>query len=174
MTAVHPASAARLTVRIGAVLFFLWGVLHIWVGYAGVSAYLAGLGTQWSLLIGGVNVPRTAFMLPSDAPTALAQSQLLINFCLDVAGYGVLALFVAWGLWTRSSWAAFAIGAVVIGICDLAFSFSLVTPGVIEKTLPVVAGPILWFLAIIVTPLGLYGLRSDTLRVQGSVRARRS
>ena len=164
-------SSPQAAVRAGAVLFFLWGVLHIWVGYAGLSAYFTGLAAQWELLIGGARVPRSAFVLPVDGPTAFAQSQLLINFCMDVAGYGVLALFVAWGLWARSSRAAFAVGVVVIGIGDLAFSFCLVTPGVIEKTFPVLAGPVLWLLAVIITPFGLFRERDKSLYFPGTIRS---
>jgi hypothetical protein len=142
-------------VQLGSILFFLWGVLHLWVGYAGLENYFYGLAAQWGMLAGGVNVPRGALVIPADGPTALAQSQLLINFCIDVAGYGLLALFVAWGLWARSSWVAFWVGALVIGMGDLAFTFCLVTPGVIEKTFPVVVGPVLWLLAMVVTPIGL-------------------
>lgn len=170
MSNASRASASRLAVQAGAVFFLLWGVLHIWVGYAGASGYLSGLGAQWNLLAGGVKVPREALVLPTDAPTVLAQSQLLLNFCLDVAGYGVLALFVAWGLWFRSSVAAYLVGAIVIGICDLAFSFCLVTPGVIEKTFPVVIGPILWLLAVAITPLGLFGSRSGVRHTLDTAR----
>lgn len=149
-------SQSRIATRLGAVLFLLWGILHVWVAFAGIDAYLhEGLIGQWSLLIGGVNVPREAFVHPTDPATALAQSQLIINFCLDVGGYGVLALFVAWGLWVKPGWVAYAVGTLVIGIGDLAFSFMLVEPGVIERTFPVLAGPILWVLAVVITPWGL-------------------
>jgi hypothetical protein len=160
MSHALPLNLPRLFVQAGSILFLLWGVLHLWVGYAGLVGYSTGLAAQWGMLTGGIKVPREALTLPVDAPTALAQSQLLINFCIDVAGYGLLSLFVAWGLWARSSWLAYAVGALVIGMGDLAFTFCLVMPGVIEKTFPVVAGPVLWVLAVALTPIGLLGTRA--------------
>lgn len=149
----HPAIG--LPARIGAACFLLWAVLHLWVGYAGVAEYLSGVDGQWAMLLGGVNAPKDAFQYPSDPITANAQAHLLLNFCLDVMGYGVLGLFVAWMIWRRGSWIGYLIGAIVIGIGDLAFLFCLVTPGIIEANLPTIAGPVLWFLAVLITPFGM-------------------
>jgi len=44
---------------------------------------------------------------------------------------------------------------VVIGIADLAFLFCMVTPGVIELNAGTVGGPVIWFLALLITPFGL-------------------
>lgn len=151
---------ARLQVRAGALLFLLWGVLHVWVGLSGLDAYLnQGLIAQWNMLIGGVQVPRATFVHVPEPHTALAQAQLLINFCLDVGGYGILALFVAWELWINPGWRPYLVGLIVIGVGDLAFLFCMVTPGVIERSFGVILGPVLWALAVIVTPWGLATLR---------------
>lgn len=142
--------------KTGAALFALWGVLHIWVGYEGLHQYLtAGAPGQWMMLLGGSAMPREAFQMATDPATLFAQSQLILNFTMDVGASGVLALFVAWMLWRQPSWLAFALGAVVIGIVDLSFLGALVMPGVIEFSLPVLAGPIIWFLAIGASALGL-------------------
>jgi hypothetical protein len=146
----------RTPARIGAGLFLLWSVLHIYVGVLGVIAYLTGdITSQWTMLIGGSNAPVSGFQFPTDALTANAQSHLLANFCLDVGGYGVLGVIVAWMIWTRASWTGYLIGAVAIGICDLSFLFLLVTSGIIVANVPTVAGPIIWFLAVAITPFGL-------------------
>ncbi len=55
---------------------------------------------------------------------------------------------------------AYVIGLVAIGIGDLAFLFALVTSGVIEFSFAVVLGPLVWFIAVVVTPIGLPSLRS--------------
>jgi hypothetical protein len=148
--------------KMGAWLFALWGVLHVWVGYEGIHQYLSN-GTRglWNVVVGGSKVPRAAFVHSTDAVTAFAQGQLLLNYCIDVGGYGVLGLAVAWLLWNRASWAAYFIGLFVIGICDLAFLFSLVTTGVIELNAGSVGGPVIWFLAIIITPFGMPALRKQ-------------
>lgn len=154
----HPLGAAA---KVGAWLFILWGILHIWVGYEGIHQYLTnGTPGLWNIVVGGVNAPRSAFVHTTDAITAYAQGQLLLNFCIDVGGYGVLGLAVGWLILNRASWPAYFIGLFVIGICDLAFLFSLVTSGVIEFSIPSVSGPIIWFMAIIATPFGMPALRN--------------
>lgn len=50
-------------------------------------------------------------------------------------------------------------GVFVIGIADLTFLFALVTSGVIAFNAGALGGPILWFLAVVITPLGLPSLR---------------
>jgi hypothetical protein len=52
--------------------------------------------SQWAMLLGGRAMPREAFVHASDAATAFAHGQLIVNFAVDVGGYGVLGLFVSW------------------------------------------------------------------------------
>jgi hypothetical protein len=72
---------------------------------------------------------------------------LLINFCLDVGGYGVLGVLLAAWYWHTRSAMAFVLALIVIGIGDLAFMFAMLVSGVIEPNLPTVSGPIVWFFA---------------------------
>lgn len=149
--------ATPLALKAGALLFLLWSVLHIWVPFEGYRVYLAeGPAGMWHMMTGGHAVPHGAYRLPLDAPSALAQSRLFLNFVTDVGGYGVLGLFVAHGLWRNSNpWLWYALGVLVIGIADMAFLFAMVLSGVIEPGLGAVAGPVIWFIAVLVTPLGL-------------------
>jgi hypothetical protein len=147
--------------KVGAWLFVLWGILHIWVGYEGIYQYLAnGTPGLWNMLLGGDHAPRANFVHATDAVTLFAQGQLILNFCIDVGGYGVLGLAVAWLILNRASWPAYFIGVFVIGIADLAFLFAMVVPGVIELNAGSVGGPVIWFLAIIATPFGMPALRN--------------
>ena len=158
--ALTASPLVRTPAKIGAGLLLLWSVLHIYVGVAGALAYFTGdITSQWTLLIGGSNAPVSGFQFPTDALTANAQSHLILNFCLDVGGYGVLGVIVAWMIWARASWTGYLIGVVVIGIADLSFLFALVTSGIIVANVPTVAGPIIWFLAVAITPFGMPPLR---------------
>jgi len=112
------------------------------------------------MLIGGTQAPRAAFVHATDAITLYAQGQLILNFCFDVGGYGVLGLAVGWLILNRASWPAYFIGVFVIGIADLAFLFAMVMSGVIELNAGSIGGPVIWFMAIIVTPFGLPSLRN--------------
>ena len=72
-----------------------------------------------------------------------------------MGGYGLLGFYVAWVLWKRASWEAYWLGLILIGIADLAFLFSQVTSGMIELNAGTIGGPVLWFIACLITPMGL-------------------
>lgn len=151
--------------KVGAWLFVLWSVLHVWVGAEGIRQFLAvGAPGLWNMLIGGSAVPRDAFVHATDPATLLAHSHLILNFCIDVGGYGVLGFFVAWLILKRASWTGYLLGLVVIGIADLAFLFAMVVSGVIELNAGSVGGPVIWFVAVILTPFGLPKLNRQLIK----------
>ena len=142
--------------KAGALFLVLWGILHIWVGAAGALQYVTSdVGSLWKMLVGGKNAPFNAVQITTDAITANAQKHLILNFCLDVGGYGVLGVILAWLIYRRGSWSAYFIALIAIGICDLSFAFSMVTPGIIELNWGTVSGPIIWVIAVILIPFGL-------------------
>ena len=151
------AAAPRLTPlgQVGAALFALWGILHLWVGYEGTKLYLVSPTAQWRMFIGGAKAPFDAFQFPSDPVTAHVQANLILNFCYDVAGYGVLGILVSWLLFRRASWTAYLMGTFLVGICDMSFTFLQMTSGIIQLNVPTVSGPIIWLFAVIITPFGL-------------------
>ena len=156
MNQIKDRHFAGKAAKIGAILFTIWAILHLWVGFEGIHQYVSGGATGlWNMLTGGSNAPRAAFQHTTDSLTANVQAHLLLNFCIDVAGYGVFGLVVGWYLWTRASWIAYFLGVVIIGIADLAFLFSLVTPGIIELNAGSIGGPVIWFIACLITPFGL-------------------
>lgn len=156
MNASHQVRSAGTPARVGAALFVLWGVLHVWVGAEGVHQYfVGGAHGMWSMLLGGAHAPRAAFQHATDPLTLNAQAHLLLNFVIDVGGYGVLGIAIAPAIWSRGSWSAWLIGVFVIGIAGLTFLFAMVTSGIIEFSFATLAGPIIWLLACAVTPFGL-------------------
>ncbi len=153
---VEGRPALTLAGKVGAALFALWGILHLWVGYEGTRLYLASPAQdQWRMFIGGSRAPFDAFAFPADPVTAHVHANLILNFCYDVAGYGLLGLLVAWLLFRRASWLAYLMGTVLVGLCDLSFTFLQMTSGVIQLNVPTVSGPIIWGLAVLITPLGM-------------------
>lgn len=157
MNASNKKSRTRTVAKIAATLWGLWGVLHVWVAGEGLRLYPAGARALWGMLIGGANAPRDAFLHTTDTLTANVHAHLLLNFCLDVGGYGLLGLAIGWALWKRPAWGwpAYLLGLVVIGLGDLSFLLLQVTPGIVELSLATVSGPALWFVAVAVTPFGL-------------------
>ncbi len=150
--------------KVGAALLALWGVLHVWVGFEGARQYFGGVHGQWEMLLGGSHAPRTAFQHTTDALTANVQAHLLMNFCIDVGGYGLLGMALAWLIWKQGSWAAYFIAGIVIGVADNAFLFTQVTPGFIELNAGTIGGPVLWAAMCVVTPFGLRSLRAPGTR----------
>ena len=77
MSQVSHPTGVDLPAKIGAILFALWGVLHLWVGYEGVHQYLAsGAQGLWKMLTGGRNAPHEAFQHATDALTANVHAHL--------------------------------------------------------------------------------------------------
>ena len=150
------ASKPRTAAKIGAGLFLLWSILHIWVGVEGIRQFADGnVISFWSMLTGGAHAPRNLVQIPTDPTTVNVHLNTLLNFTVDVGGYGVLGLVVSWLIWTRASWVGYLLGLVVIGIADLTFTFAMLLSGVIEPSLPTIAGPVIWLLAVTCTPFGM-------------------
>ena len=148
-------SKIGIAAKIGAILFVLWGILHIWVPYGGFSDFEEN-GHMFGMFTGGEMVAKTDIILPSDMKTAFTINNLFFNFVSDVGGFGVLSLFIAYMIWTGSCpWIAYLIGLICLGIADVAFVRYMVASGTIERTFPVVVGPLLWVLAVLITPFGL-------------------
>lgn len=165
--ATRPAATAHLrtAAKIGAGLFALWGLLHLWVGFEGLHQYLASPANgQWRMFIGGAKAPASAFSFPADPVTAHVHANLILNFCFDVAGYGVLGIIVSWLLFTRASWIAYFLGVFLVGICDVSFTFLQMTSGIIQLNVPTVSGPIIWALAALITPFGMPRLSKNFAR----------
>ena len=75
-----------------------------------------------------------------------------------------MGLLVAYMLWNRGSWLFYLMGGLLIGIADLAFMFLMVYPGeVIEMNAGTIGGPVLWILAMLITPFGLEKFNLDEL-----------
>ena len=144
-------------IKIGSIAYVIWGVLHIYVGYIGVSQYISDPNKGlWSALIGGENMPIDKFQFASDPMTLKVTANFILNFCLDVAGYGLLGILLGVMLWKFTKpWLAYFIGLFIIGLADLSFLFLQVTPGHIKGDLGTYGGPILWFIAVVVLPFGL-------------------
>lgn len=144
-------------IKIGAIAYVIWGVLHIYVGYIGVNQYTTDPNRGlWSALIGGDKMPIDQFQFATDSMTLKVTANFILNFCLDVAGYGLLGILLGVILWKNTKpWLAYFIGLFIIGLADLSFLFLQVTPGHIKGDLGTYGGPILWFIAVVVLPFGL-------------------
>ncbi len=155
----------NLAIRIGSIAYIVWGVLHIYVGYIGIHQYLTDPNRGlWSALLGGDKMPAEKFQFATDPMTLKVTANFILNFCLDVAGYGLLGILLGVMLIKNTKpWLAYFIGFFIIGLADLSFLFLQVTPGHIKGDLGTYGGPILWFIAIVILPFGLPKLKLNEL-----------
>ena len=144
-------------IKIGSIAYVVWGILHIYVGYIGVSQYIIDPNKGlWSALIGGDKMPIDKFQFATDPITLEVTANFILNFCLDVAGYGILGILLGVMLLKNSKpWLAYLIGFFIIGLADLSFLFLQVIPGHIKGDWGSYGGPILWFIAVVALPFGL-------------------
>ena len=144
-------------IKIGSIAYVIWGILHIYVGYIGISQYVADPNKGlWSALIGGDKMPVEKFQFATDPMTLKVTANFILNFCLDVAAFGLLGILLGIMLWKNAKpWLAYFIGFFIIGLADLSFLFLQVTPGHIKGDWGTYGGPVLWFIAISILPFGL-------------------
>lgn len=154
---IESQKGLKTAIKIGSIAYVIWGILHIYVGYIGVSQYITDPNKGlWSALLGGDKMPVEKFQFATDPMTLKVTANFILNFCLDVAGYGLLGILLGVMLWKNSKpWLAYFIGLFIIGIADLSFLFLQVTPEYIKGDLGTYGGPILWFIAVVTLPFGL-------------------
>ncbi|MGE0045761.1 MAG: hypothetical protein AB7J28_06890 [Hyphomonadaceae bacterium] len=114
--------------RIGAVLYFLWGALHLAAAAEGFRAALA---------------------LDADA----IQARLLQN-SWNLAFFALASMAIAVALnWRNNAW-GYWINLIMVSAADIGFVLFVLAPGHIAMV-PGVFGPVLWMLAAIFSTLGL-------------------
>lgn len=152
---IQTAPMPNRLIKIGAMMFFLWGVLHLFAGYLITEPFFTqGVGHNLAVL--GLEKPT----IPLDQLTHAA-SHLALNFGFDLAGYGVLAIWFAWFLWQgRHIQLSFWVLTIMLGIADLAFIYSLLLPGY-SPLLEGIAGPVLYVLGVGFSGWGLKSLPTD-------------
>jgi hypothetical protein len=114
--------------RIGAVLYFLWGALHI---KAAISTYQLGATLEPGLVQGRVY---------QDAWTLL----------FVAVAVSVIAVLLNW----RNSRLGFWLNLGIASVTDIGFIVHVLVPGYVP-IIPGVAGPVLWILAIIFTAIAI-------------------
>src|SRR5207248_1044243 len=146
----------------GAVFFVLSGVLHLLAALTGVLGYVQSGPTGVLTAYGGAAPPAEPGRL-----LALAGG-IGLNYSLDLAGFGVLGIWVAVTIW-RGQRMGLWLGAVVLGTADAAFVLALGLPGYVPVADGFV-GPLLYLLAVAFSAAGL--LRKPVDGAASMARAR--
>ncbi|MCO7226048.1 hypothetical protein [Pleionea sp. CnH1-48] len=139
-----------IALKVGALSFFLWGVLHLLVGLNAVFFLTDGPTAILSMF---QIVPATN-ELDSNLQNA---TYLGANFLIDLAAFGILAMWLAvyiWkGIYVKPS---YFISLIVLGIVDTAFVLAMVITH-ISPLSEAIWGPLLYVLGGIFTTFGLVG-----------------
>ncbi len=117
-----------MTHRIGAVLYLLWGLLHI---KAAIATYQLGATLEPGLVQGRV----------------YQDAWNLVFFAISVS---VIAVILNW----RNSHLGFWLNLGIASVTDIGFIIHVLAPGYIPM-IPGIAGPVLWVFAIIFTAAAL-------------------
>ena len=107
------------------------------------------------MFIGGNNSHILDFKYASDASTMNAQAHILLHYSINYIGIGILSLICARMILALNSWHGYFIGLIVIGIFEFSFLINLLINGIININMFTIIGPVIFILAIIITPLGL-------------------
>jgi hypothetical protein len=114
--------------KIGAVLYLLWGLLHV---KAAIATYQLGMTLEPGIVQGRV----------------YQDAWNLAFFAISVS---VIAVLLNWRNSRLGFWLNFSLATVT----DLGFIFHVLAPGYIPMV-PGVVGPVLWVLAVIFTAIAI-------------------
>lgn len=119
--------------KIGAVLYLLWGILHI---KAAVATYQLGATLEPGLVQGRVY-------------------QDAWNLAFFAIAVSVIAVMLNW----RNSRLGFWLNLSIASVTDLGFIIHILAPGHIP-IVPGIVGPVLWLLAVIFTAFAIMKTKS--------------
>ena len=114
--------------KIGAILYLLWGLLHV---KAAIATYQLGMTLELGLVQGRV----------------YQDAWNLLFFAISVS---VIAVLLNW----RNSRLGFWLNFILATATDLGFIFHVLAPGHIP-IMPGIIGPVLWVLAVIFTAIAI-------------------
>lgn len=146
---------ANKLARAGAIMYVLWGILHIVVGAIPLI----------SLLNRGPAAMFSFYNLEIDPVAVGAQWQhaanLVAEHALELIAFGIMAIIVAVALNWQNDPLGFWLNFIVLGIVDLAFVFSEMVPGYVSVGQTII-GPVLYVLGAVLTGAALLaGQRSE-------------
>ena len=119
--------------KIGAVLYFLWGLLHV---KASIATFQLGMTLEPGIVQGRVY-------------------QDAWNLAFFAVAVSVIAVLLNW----KNSRSGFWLNFILATVTDLGFIFHVLIPGYIP-VIPGIIGPVLWVFAVIFTAIAIR--KSDT------------
>ncbi|MCF7821556.1 MAG: hypothetical protein K9M17_03825 [Mariprofundaceae bacterium] len=140
--------------KIGAVLYILWGGLHIYFGVWMLYA-LYTEGAAAVIAIVGSGVPASTLPVSLDPVTAATIGQHAWN----ILWFGFFAVVVGALLNWKNSLAGYWANLVVVSAADSGFVVAILLPGYIAIS-DGIEGPLLWIPAVIFSTIGILNRKS--------------
>ena len=147
-------SPANRVAQTGAVLFVLWGVLHLGAGLSGAFTFATRGPAGVFSGFGGAPAPAEL------TPTLDMAAHIALDFSLILAGYGLLAIWGAVLIW-RGQRLGFWLNTIMLGIADGSFIIALMLPGFVSLAAGGL-GPVLYVLGVACTAIGFYARPAST------------
>lgn len=141
--------------RIGAIMYVLWGILHIVVGLIPLAALInSGTGAffefhRFQLLSGEI-----------DSQWMHARN-LIAEHSFELIAFGTMSIIVAVALNWKNSALGFWLNFIVLGMVDVAFVLGEIVPSYIPFSEGII-GPVLYVLGAAFTGAGLLKARSTS------------
>lgn len=139
--------------KIGAVLYLLWGLLHIAGGLLMLSASSVNMGSYLQVLMGQQSV-LTNVSTNSEAATS-ATMHVFAYHAFNLTWLGVLVSVIAVVSNWKNQASGFWFNLALVGLIDLGLIVFMVVPGVIPSSDPWWLGPVLYVVAVIISAIGL-------------------
>ena len=118
--------------KIAAILYLLWGVIHIVGGAAMLNASSTGADAFLQLLTGNASAGLIVTSSAQTAPGLLATSKVFAFHSFNLIWLGLLASVIAVRLnWKNSSFGHW-LNLAIVGFADLGLILFMVLPGVIR------------------------------------------
>lgn len=139
--------------KIGAVLYLLWGLLHVLGGFLMLNASSVDMGSYLQVLMGEqgalANISTTSEIATS------ATMQVFAYHAFNLTWLGVLVSVVAVVSNWKNQASGFWFNLALVGLIDLGLIVYMVVPGVIPSSDPWWLGPVLYVVAVIFSAIGL-------------------
>jgi hypothetical protein len=118
-----------MTHRIGAILYVIWGVLHL-------------------------NAARATYTLGSTLEPGLVQGRVYQD-AWNLVFFAVFAIVVAVTFNWKNSRLGYWLNLIIVSATDIGFIVHVLAPGHVPL-IPGIAGPVFWVLATIFSTIGIY------------------
>jgi hypothetical protein len=144
----------KIAPKIAAVVYVLWGLIHIAGGAAMLNACSQGADAFVQMLSGNSSATLGAGALQA-SPGLKATTEVFAFHSFNIICLGILSIFAAIFLNWKNSRAGYWLNLAIVGFADLGLILFMVAPGVMQIS-DAWIGPVLFVFALVFSTLGRF------------------